>query len=182
MLSERARCVGSCHTSSGTSLSTALQGKQGVQGVLHKFGVVQALRTSSNLLETHHYRDSKECKVLSHEFRVVRLYRTSSLCIVTEATRHVVVRTFSIYTVTGKTRYAGCFCTSSGWFKHMEPHRTFSTHKLTERARCVGFCLMSSGWFDCIEPPPNLSQTPLYRDSRTSANLLKPHGFRESKV
>ena len=58
------------------SLSTSLQG---MQGVMHLFGVVQAHRTSSNLLEPHHYKDSKVCKVLSHEFGVVRLYRTFSI-------------------------------------------------------------------------------------------------------
>ena len=52
----------------------------------------------------------------------------------------------------GKQRHAGCLCTSSGWFKHIEPHRTFSNHIITEIARCVEFCHMSSGWFDCSEP------------------------------
>ena len=93
---------------------------------MHLFGVVQAHRTSSNLLEPHHYRDRKVCRVLSHEFRVVRLHRT-----------------FSIYIVTGETRCAGCLCTSSWWLKHS--HRTFSNHIITEIARCVEFCHMSSG-------------------------------------
>ena len=69
--------------------------------------MVQAHRTSSNLFEPHHYRDSKVCRVLSHEFGVVRPYRT-----------------FSIYIVAGETRSAGCLCTSSGWFKRIEPPRT----------------------------------------------------------
>ena len=85
--------------------------------------------------EPHPFRDSKVCRVLSHEFGVVRMYRT-----------------FSIYIVTGETRCAGCFCISSGWFKHIEPRRTFSNHIITEIARCVEFCHMSSGWFDCTEP------------------------------
>ena len=34
-----------------------------MQGVVHLFGVVQAHRTSSNLLEPHHYKDSKVCRV-----------------------------------------------------------------------------------------------------------------------
>ena len=37
--------------------------------------MVQAHRTTSNLLESH----SKVCRVLSHEFGVVRLYRTFSV-------------------------------------------------------------------------------------------------------
>ena len=107
-----------CHMSSGwfdctePSLSTSLQGQQGMQGVVHLFGVVQAHRTSSNLLEPHHYKDSKVCIVLSHEFGVVRLYRT-----------------FSIYIVTEIARCAGCLCTCSGWFKHIEPHRTTSLQR-----------------------------------------------------
>ena len=91
--------------------------------VVHLFGVVQAHRTSSktntnhfsteiarcvevyhrssgwfdrpNLLYVHRYRGNKECRV--QEVRVVRLYRT-----------------FSIYIVTGETRSAGCSCKSSG--------------------------------------------------------------------
>ena len=61
-------------------------------------------------------------------------------------------RTFSIYIVAGETRCAGCLCTCSGWFKHIEPPRTFSNHIITKIARCVEFCHMSSGWFDCTEP------------------------------
>ena len=92
-------------------------------------------RTSSNLHEPQHHRDSKVCRGLSHEFGVVRLYRT-----------------FSMYIVTGETRSAGCLCTSSGWFKHIEPHRTYSNHNITEIARCGEVCHMNSGWFDCTEP------------------------------
>ena len=32
----------------------------------HSFGVVQAQRTSSNLHEPHHHRESKVCRVLLH--------------------------------------------------------------------------------------------------------------------
>ena len=85
--------------------------------------------------EPHYYRDSKVFRVLSHEFGVVRL-----------------LRTFSIYIVAGETTCAGCLCTCSGWFKHIELRRTFSNHIITEIARCVEFCHMSSGWFDCTEP------------------------------
>ena len=96
--------------------------------------MIQAHRTSSNLPEPHHYRDSKVCRVLSHEFGVVRLHRT-----------------FSIYIVTEETRCAGCLCTSSGWFKHIEHRRTFPNCIITEIVRCVEFCHMSSGWFNCTE-------------------------------
>ena len=40
--------------------------------------VLLQLCTSSNLLEPHHHRDNKVCRVLSHEFGVVRPYRTLS--------------------------------------------------------------------------------------------------------
>ena len=104
--------------------------------------MVQAHRTSSSLLEPHLFcRDSKVCRVLSHEFGVVRLYRT-----------------FTIYIVAGETRCAGCLCTSSGWFKHIEPRRTYPNHIMTEIAKCVEFCHMSSGLF---HTEPSLS-TPLH--------------------
>ena len=138
--------------------------------------MVQAHRTSSNLLEHYHYRDTKECRVLLHEFGVVRLYRTLrglssgwfkhiepprtfSNHIIAEITRSVEFYYMSSgwfdYTepsLPGETRCAGCLCTSSGWFKHIEPRRTFSSHIITEIVRCVEFCHMSSGWFDCTEP------------------------------
>ena len=124
-----------------------------------QFGVVQDI-------EPHHYGDSNVCRVLSHEFGVVRLYRT-----------------FSIYIVTGETRSAGCLCTSSGWFKHIEPHRTFSNHIITEIARCVEFCHMSSGWFDCTEPSLSTSLQgkqgvqgayALVRGGSSTSNLIEP--------
>ena len=114
------------------SQTTSFQGKQVCWVLMHWFGVVQVYRTSSNLLEPHHHRDSKVCRVLAHEFR---------LC-----------RTFSNFNCTGEARCAGCFCTSSGWFKYIEPPRTLSNHIITERARCVEFCHMSAGWFDCAKP------------------------------
>ena len=105
-----------------------------MQGVVHLFGVVQAHRTSSNLLEPHHYRDSRACRVYSYEFWVVRPCRT-----------------FSMYIFTGQTRFAGCLCTSSGWFKSIEPHRTFLNHIISEIAGHVVFVRMSSEWFDCTD-------------------------------
>ena len=172
IITEIARCVEFCHMSSGwfdctePSLSTSLQGQQGMQGVVHLFRVVQAHPTSSNLLEPHHYKDSKVCRLLSHEFGVVRLYRT-----------------FSIYIVTGETRYEGCLCTCSGWFKHIEPRRTFPNHIITEIVRCVEFCHMSSGWFDCTEPSLSTSLQgkqgmqgayALVRGGSSTSNLVEP--------
>ena len=54
---------------------------QAIEDALVGLGVVQVLRISSNLLEPHHYRHNKVCRVLSHEFGVVRLYRTFSTTI-----------------------------------------------------------------------------------------------------
>ena len=62
------------------------------------YALVRGGSSTSNLIEPHHYRDSKVFRVLSHEFGVVRLNRT-----------------FSIYIVTGETRCAGCLCTSSDY-------------------------------------------------------------------
>ena len=116
---------------------------------MHSFGVVQAQRTSSNLLEPQHHRASKVWRGLSQEFGVVRLYRT-----------------FSSYLLAGETRCAGCLCTSSGWFKHSEPHRTY----------------MSLGWFDCTEPSLGTllqgkqgvqGATALGRGGSSTANLLE---------
>ena len=116
-------------------------------------------------------------RVLSHEFGVVRLYRT-----------------FSIYIVAGETRFAGCLCTCSGRFKHIEPRRTFQNHIITEIAKCVEFCHMSSGWFDHTEPSLSTSLKgkqgvqgayALVRggsSTSNSSNLPKPHHNKDSKV
>ena len=188
------------------------------------FEVVQAHRTCSNLLEPHHYKDSKVCRVLSHEFGVVRLYRTFSIYIGTGETRyagclctssgwfkhiesrrtfsnHIITeikvcrvlshefgvvrlyRTFSIYIVAGETRFAGCLCTCSGRFKHIEPRRTFQNHIITEIAKCVEFCHMSSGCFDHTEPSLSTSVQgkqgmkgayALVRGGSSTSNLVEP--------
>ena len=133
------------------SLSTSLQGKQGVQGA---YALVRGGSSTSNSL-----RDSKVCRVLSHEFWVVRLYRT-----------------FSIYIVAEETRCAGCLCTCSGWFKHIEPRRTFQNHIITEIAKCVEFCHMSSGWFDHTELSLSGVQGAyaLVRGVSSTSNLVEP--------
>ena len=135
-----------------------------VCGVLmHLFGVVQAHRTSSNLLEPHHYKDSNVCRVLSHEFWVVRPYRTFSVYIVTgvvqahRTSSNLPERTSTVPNLLYLHRYRGnkvcrVLCTCSGWLKHIEPPRTFLKNIITKIARFVEFCHMSSGWFDCTEP------------------------------
>ena len=96
--------------------------------------VVQAHRTSSNLLEPHHCRDSKVFRVVSHMSSGWFEYTEPSL---------------TIYIFTGETRCAGCFCTSSGWFKRIEP---ILNHIIAEIARSIEFFHMSSEWFDYTEP------------------------------
>ena len=164
-----ASCVEFCHMNSGwfdctePSLSTSSLGKQGMLGA---YPLVRGGSSTSNLLEPHHNRDSKVFRILSHEFGVVRLYRT-----------------FTIYIVTGETRHAVCLCSCSGWFKHIEPPRTFSNHIITKIARCVEFCHMSSGWFDCTEPSLSTSLQgkqgmqgayALVRGGSSTSNLIEP--------
>ena len=114
--------------------------------------MVQALRTSWNLLEPHNHRDSKVCRVLPHEFGVVCLYRTFSNYIFTGEARMQMVQGTSNHTSIQEKQGAGCLCTCSGWFKSIEPHQTFSNHIRTEIAGRVEFIHMSSGWFDSTEP------------------------------
>ena len=76
------------------SLTTSLEGKQFVQDA---YALVRGSSSASNLLELHHCRESKVCRVLSHEFGLVRLYRT-----------------FSNYIFRGEAICAGCLCTGSG--------------------------------------------------------------------
>ena len=124
--------------------------------------------------EPHHDRDNRACRVLSYEFGVVRLYRT-----------------FSNYIYTGETRCAGCSCTSSGWFKRIEPPRIFSNHIMTEIAGRVEFFHMSSVWFECTEPSLTTSlqgkqgvqgARALVRGGSSASNLLESHHHRDSKV
>ena len=53
---------------------------------------------------------------------------------------------------TPSQRGVGCLSTSSGWFTHSEPQRTYTNHTSTEKARCVGCFCTRSGWFKHIEP------------------------------
>ena len=51
---------------------------QGDQGVYGTYTLVPGGSTAANLLEPLQCRESKVCRGLSHEFGVVRLYRTTS--------------------------------------------------------------------------------------------------------
>ena len=128
--------------------------------------MVQARRTSSNLLEPHHCIDGKGCRVPAHAFGVVRLYRT-----------------FSNYIFIREARCAWCFCTRSASFNHIEPPRTVTNYIIIEMARCVEFLHMSSGWFGSAELSLTTSVQwkhgvqgayALGRRSSTTPNLLEP--------
>ena len=83
--------------------------------------------------------------------------------------------TFSNYIFAGETRYAGCLCTSSGWFKRIERRQTFSNHIIAEIARCVEFFHRRSGWFDCTEP--SLTIYIFTGDSRFAGCLCTSSGW-----
>ena len=145
IVTEEARCTGCLCTSSGW------------------FKYVELPRTFSNHIIC---RGGKVCRVLSHEFGVVRLYRT-----------------FTNYIVTEEARCTGCLWTSSGWFKHVELPRTFSNHIFAEMTRCVEFFHMSSVWFGSTEHSLTTSlygkqgaqgAFPLGRRRSTTSNLLEP--------
>ena len=129
------------------------QGDQGVEWSvpIHLFQVVQPQRTSSNLFEPLQCRGSKVCIGISHEFGVVRLYRTFS--------NHIFTRGQGV----------GYLYISSGWFnlnelprtfsnhfnaektmcvEVIELYRTFSNHIFTRGSMCVGYLYTSSGWLN----------------------------------
>ena len=129
----------------------------------HIFDEVRCARTYSNHNITEIARYGEVCHL---RLGVVRLYRT-----------------FSIYIIAGETRCAGCLCTSSGWFKHIEPLLTSSNHNITEIARCGDVCRISSGWFDCTEPSLSTSLQgkqgvqgayALVRGGSSTSNLFEP--------
>ena len=55
-----------------------------------------------------------------------------------------------------------CLCTSSGLFKHIEPYRTYTNHTSRASKVCVGCLGTSSGWFKNIEPQSNLWRLTFY--------------------
>ena len=157
------------------SLSTSLQVQQGMQGVVHLLGVH---RISSNLLEPHHYKDSKVCRVLSHEFWVVRLYRTFSIYIVYRGNKvcRVLMHLFGV----------------------VQAHRTssnlFKPHHYGDSKVCRGL----SHEFGVVRLYRTFSIYIVYRGNKvcrvlmhlfgvvkahqTYSNLLEPHHYRDSKV
>ena len=124
--------------------------------------LVHASALSCETSTTLQCRESKVCGGFSHEFGVVRLYRTFSNRI-----------------------FTGYLYASSGLFNRSEPPRTFSNNFSAEKARCVEVFRMSSGWFDyrtrCVEVFSNRLLTGgtgcvgyLCASGSTAANLLDP--------
>ena len=141
IITKIARCVEFCHISSGwfdctePSISTSLQGKQGVQGA---YALVRGCSSTSNPPRT-----------FSNHI-ITKIARCVEFCHISSGWFDCTEPSLST-SVAGETRCAGCLCTCSGWFNHIEPRRTFTNHIITKIARCVEFCHMSSGWFDCTE-------------------------------
>ena len=122
---------------------------------LQKFGVVQAQRTSSNLLAPQHHRASKvgtRSGLLKHlePPRTYRKHTTTelALCVGCFCTKSGWFKHFEPTRTTPSQSCVGCLGTSSGWFKHSEPTRTTPA----QRSRCVGCCYTSLGWYKHSEP------------------------------
>ena len=84
-------------------------------------------------------RENKVCRALSHEFGMVRLYRT-----------------FSTYIFTWRSRCVWYLYASSGWFNRIEPPRTFLNHFIVEKTWCVKFFLHGLGIVRDGSTMPNL--------------------------
>ena len=147
ILTEIARYLAFFYTSSGwfdwtePSPTTSLQGIQGVQGAIctgsGRFKHIEPHRTFSNCILTEIARCIDFFHTSSGWFDWTKPSPTTSL--------------------QGLQGVQGAICTSSGRFKHIEPHRTFSSYILTEIARYLAFFYTSSGWFDWTEPSPTTS-------------------------
>ena len=142
ILTEIARYIDFFHTSSGwfdctePSLTTSLQGIQGVQGAIctssMRFKHIERHRTFLNYILTEIARNIEFFHMSSGWFDCTEPSLTTSL--------------------QGIQGVQGAICTSSMRFKHIERHRTFLNYILTEIARNIEFFHMSSGWFNCTEP------------------------------
>ena len=108
----------------------------------NKFGVVQAHRTSLNLLKTHDIRESEVCRALSHKFGVVQAHRTSSNYLKTHDIRESEVCRVLSYK-----------------FGVVQAHRTSSnllkTHDIRESEVCRvnRYCTLLFKWILCMLGP-----------------------------
>ena len=142
ILTELARYIEIFYTSSGwfdctePSLTTSLQGLEGVQGEIGtssmRFKHIESHRTFSNDILTELARCIDFFHKRSGWFDCTEPSETTSL--------------------QGIQGVQGALCTGSGRFQHIEPHRTFTKYSLTERGRYKAFNYRGSGWFDWTEP------------------------------
>ena len=161
---------------------------------LQKFGVVQAQRTSSNLLAPQHHRASKvgtRSGLLKHlePPRTYRKHTTTelALCVGCFCTKSGWFKHFEPTRTTPSQSCVGCLGTSSGWFKHSEPQRTYTSLTITELARCVGYFCTRAGWFKHSEPLRTYTNHTITERARcvgclgtssggsSTANLHEPH-------
>ena len=155
----------------------------------HEFGVVRLHRTFSIYIVTGRTRSAGCLCISSGWFKHIEPRRTFPNHIITEEIArclefcHMSSGWFPKLLYLHRYRNAGCLCTSSGWFKHIEPRRTLSNHIITEIARFVEFCHMSSGWFDHTEPSLSTSLQgkqavqgayALVRGGSSTSNLIEP--------
>ena len=99
---------------------------------------------------------------LSHEFGVVRQYRTFSNYFFTGETSRVLMHEFGVVQVhrTSSNLLEPHHCSEntvcrvcSQAFRVVRLNGTFSTYSFTEETRCAGFSYPSSGWFKRRELP-----------------------------
>ena len=126
-----------------------------------------------------------------HQFKVVWLDRTSSDCISTGnwrsegaiCTSWLIIEPHRPCTepsptlsLRGVQTVLGALCTSSGRFKHSEPHRTFSNYIITKIGRNKVFFYMSSGWLDCTEPSStySLQNIEMVQWGSSTLNFIEP--------
>ena len=131
---------------------------------MHWFGVVQVHRTSSNLIELHHCREYKVCRVLLHEFGVVRLYRTfynyifrgEALCVCRMLMHWFGVvqvhRTSSNLLELHHCRESKVCRVLSHEFGLVRLYRTFSNYIFRGEAKCSGCLCTGSSASNLLEP------------------------------
>ena len=142
IFTELARCIDCFYMSSGwfdwtePSVTTSLQEIEGMQRAIctswMRFKHIEPHRSFLNYILTEIARSIDCFHLSSGWFDCTKPSPTTSL--------------------QGIQGVQGVLFTSSGRFKHFEPHRTFSNYILTEIARYRDFFHTRLGWFDCTEP------------------------------
>ena len=138
--------------------------------------MVQAHRTSSNLLEPQH---SFSNHIIAEIARCVEFCHMSSGWF--DCTKPSLSTSLQ-----GKQGVQCVYALARGGSSTsnlIKPSRTTSFKPHIEIATCVEFCHMSSGWFDCTEPSLSTSLQgkqgvqgayALVRDGSSTSNLIEP--------